>query len=988
MADKSNIYVIGDSVVGAMVAAYFAKNLPSDDYDITFFDDQRRENSNALYSSLHSDSRKLVEGLQLKEAHFISKTDAVFSLGEKNFGGVTGDYINTYCPYGLSLEGIDFLSVMQQLGETKSLKQWEDYNLAASMIRQGKFNPPDIKNRPIISDFSYGYQLDAEQFHKLLRSVAVSESVIMRDVKEIKRCYFDENKHGLIEFSSGEVGQPKLIIDASSDGFFVNFDEHWQASQSWDNSFLEVRTEPSSNFENHVSHRVSKNTIETQINLQSKTLTLSINDLGKGMKYKLGRLQQPWINNVVHLGKVYGLLPIMGAPLRINQIAIERLLALFPTEPTMISERREYNRLMTQAFDRFEDFQSLWLRKSGFRPEADIILSDDAAYRHKLFQARGRLPNFDDDLFFQDQWESLFLGQDIWPEHFTPLAHNLSDDTIKKFTDGFRSIVRSAISQMPSTSEFVTKHAATSVSNTSDKAQNNDNKEQAKISTMTSNQPIKSVVIAGGGTAGWMTAAALAKTLGETGINITLVESEAIGTVGVGEATIPNIATFNAMLGIDEASFMKATQATIKYGIEFVDWTRHGDSYFHPFGQHGHAMAGLSFHHIWHKLYTQRKADRIENYCATAMAAKHGKACLPARDPNSVMSSLSHAYQFDAGRYASFLRQYAEKLGVKRIEGKITDVDLDVESGFIKGLGLENNKNINADFFIDCTGFRALLTNKALEVGYNDWSHWLPCNSAQAISCEKAENIVPYTRATALKAGWQWRIPLQHRTGNGYVYASDYISDKDAADILLQNLDGEPLGAPKQLRFTTGQRKKIWHKNCVAIGLSAGFLEPLESTSIYLIQAGISRLLALFPDQEFNDIESDEYNTLMSREFEQVRDFLILHYIANERHGEPFWDYVRNMSIPESLQRKIDLFKHRGRFFRYDGDLFSETSWVAVFFGQNIIPAAYNPLVDGLPERGIEQALASLKSEIDQNIPRMPSHDEFLSRYCAAPDQN
>jgi len=342
---------------------------------------------------------------------------------------------------------------------------------------------------------------------------------------------------------------------------------------------------------------------------------------------------------------------------------------------------------------------------------------------------------------------------------------------------------------------------------------------------MSAASPLKSIVIAGGGTAGWMTAAALSRSLGCENISITLIESEAIGTVGVGEATIPNIASFNAMLGIDEATFMKATQATIKYGIEFVGWSKPEESYFHPFGQHGQAIAGLSFHHLWKKLYDHGAVDRI----------------------------------------------------------------------------------IEADFFIDCTGFRALLSNKALKVGYKDWSKWLPCDSAQAVASQKTSKTMPYTRATARKAGWQWRIPLQHRTGNGYVYASNYIDDQEVTDALLQKLDGEPLGAPKQLRFTTGQRETLWHKNCVAIGLSGGFLEPLESTSIYLIQAGISRLMALFPDQSFNPVERDEYNKLMSLEFEQVRDFLILHYIANEREGEPFWDYLRHMPIPDSLTRKIEL---------------------------------------------------------------------------------
>ena len=538
---------------------------------------------------------------------------------------------------------------------------------------------------------------------------------------------------------------------------------------------------------------------------------------------------------------------------------------------------------------------------------------------------------------------------------------------------------------MPKTIDFIQRHCPSSAPQASFNVDDEKSKTEEKNDAMTNAPPVKSIIIAGGGTAGWMTAAALIRTLGRDNVNITLIESEAIGTVGVGEATIPNIASFNAMLGIDEPTFMKATQATIKYGIEFVGWSKKEDSYFHPFGQHGHAMAGLSFHQLWKKLSENGRAQRIESYCATAMAAKHGKAGLPPRDPSSIMSSLSHAYQFDSGRYAKFLRHYAENLGVKRVEGKITDVDLLIDNGHIESLKLENGTTINGEFFIDCTGFSALLSNKVLDVGYKNWSHWLPCNSAQAVGSKKTAKIVPYTRATARIGGWQWRIPLQHRTGNGYVYASDFISDQDVTNTLLNSLDGDPLGHPKQLRFTTGQREEIWHKNCVAIGLSSGFLEPLESTSIYLIQAGISRLLALFPDTCFNPIEREEYNKLMSLEFEQVRDFLILHYVANERHGEPFWDYLRNMPIPDSLTRKIDLFKNKGGFFRYDGDLFSETSWVAVFLGQNIVPKGYNALVDGLPERELDQALASIRAEIDKSIPQMPSHDEFLSQYCPAP---
>lgn len=982
MAKKRNIYILGDNVIGAMAAAYVAKNLPSQDFDVTYFEGRSSDNTDALYSSLHADCRELIRDLQFNEAQFVSQTDAVFSLGEINNSVGNGNYINTYCPYGLSLEGVDFFSVMQKMGQTKSLKDWEAYNLAASMIKQNKFNPPDFKKRPIISDYSYGYQVDPKQLQALLREIAVNEGTTIKDINEVKRYDFDENQQAVIELQTGEIKQPDLIIDALSNPTFLELSDHWKSSSYLDRIYLNTEKISSSAFKNHVQHTVSENRLETQISLQSKSLALSISKTGSGTEVQLGHIEQPWLNNIVHLNKAYSFLPTLGAPFRLNRLAIKRLLALFPANSNMDAERNEYNSLMSRACKRFDDFQSLWLRGSGFKLKHQNALSEDALYRLKLFQARARLPNFDDDHLFQDQWQSLFLGQGIWPEHQTPLANDLSGATIKQFSEEFRAIVKSVTAKMPTTSEYIQKHAATV------KLDNSkiENEEHTKTKNMTSNDPIKSVIIAGGGTAGWMAAAALARTLGKSGIKITLVESDSIGTVGVGEATIPNIATFNAMLGIDEAEFMKATQATIKYGIEFSGWTRKGDSYFHPFGQHGFAMAGTSFHHIWHKLHKQGKASRIENYCASAMAAKHGKAGLPPRDPNSVMSALSHAYQFDSGQYAKFLRQYAEERGVERVEGKITDIDLGVESGFIESLVLDNDQTLKADFFIDCTGFRALLINKAMGIDYEDWSHWLPCDSAQAVSCHKTQDAVPYTRATARKAGWQWRIPLQHRTGNGYVYASDYISDEEATQTLLNHLDGEAFGNPKQLRFKTGMRQKLWHKNCVAIGLSSGFLEPLESTSIYLIQAGISRLLALFPDQGFNEVETAEYNKIMSIEFEQVRDFLILHYVANERHGEPFWDYVRNMPIPDSLKQKIDLFKHRGRFFRYDGDLFTETSWVAVFLGQNITPNAYSQVVDGLPEAQIEQTLASIKSEIARNIPNMPTHEEFLSRYCPAPD--
>ena len=494
--------------------------------------------------------------------------------------------------------------------------------------------------------------------------------------------------------------------------------------------------------------------------------------------------------------------------------------------------------------------------------------------------------------------------------------------------------------------------------------------------------PIKSILIVGGGTAGWMTAAALSRTLDTNRVSITLIESESVGTVGVGEATIPNILTFNHMLGLDEREFMSATQATMKLGIEFIDWGQKGEAYMHPFGSHGADMEGLPFHQFWNRLRAAGSNRPIEDYCISAVAAYANKFTLPVPDPRRVESRLNYAYQFDATLYAALLRKYSEERSVTRIEGKIVNVDLNNETGFIKSVHMENGTSYDADLYIDCSGFRGLLIEQALQCGYEDWSHWLPCDSAVAMSCEKEGPVTPYTKATAREAGWQWRIPLQHRVGNGYVYSSQYTTDAAATAMLENSLEGKPLSALKQLRFKTGRRKKFWHKNCVALGLSAGFMEPLESTSIYLIQAGITKLLALFPDTSFPQIEIDEYNKILNLEFEQIRDFLILHYVATKRTGEPFWDYVRNMSIPETLKVKIELFESRGRFFRYDGDLFTETSWVAVLLGQNIVPERCNPLVDSVDLYHIKQSLESMDRSIVKAVSHMPSHDQFLRQYC------
>ncbi len=493
----------------------------------------------------------------------------------------------------------------------------------------------------------------------------------------------------------------------------------------------------------------------------------------------------------------------------------------------------------------------------------------------------------------------------------------------------------------------------------------------------------RKIVILGGGTAGWMAAAVLANTLKGRG-SVRLVESPEIGTVGVGEATIPPIQFFNAVLGIDEREFVKQTQATFKLGIRFRDWTRLGHTYLHPFGHFGRDIESVSFHHYWLKLNGLGEAGPLDDYALAAVAARQGRYLRPGRESRPDSPILSYAFHFDAGLYARFLRGYAEQRGVERIEGRVVDVELRGEDGFITALKLDGERRIEGDFFIDCSGFRAVLIGQALGVGYEDWSHWLPCDRAMAVPCEGLEEITPYTRSTARAAGWQWRIPLQHRIGNGYVYSSGFISDDEAAATLLADLDGAPQSEPRPLKFTTGRRRKSWHKNCVAVGLSSGFMEPLESTSIHMIQTALFRMLALMPVGEVDPVSADEYNRLTAQEYEHIRDFLVLHYKATERDDTPFWTYCRTMPIPDPLRHKIELFRERGRVARFDGQLFAEPSWVAVFMGQGVTPRHYDPMVDVMDVDEVRARLKRLREQVAETAAAMPAHRAFIDRNCKA----
>jgi len=494
---------------------------------------------------------------------------------------------------------------------------------------------------------------------------------------------------------------------------------------------------------------------------------------------------------------------------------------------------------------------------------------------------------------------------------------------------------------------------------------------------------LKNIVIVGGGSAGWMTAAALSRMLSPENVSITLIESDKIGTVGVGEATIPDMLNFNAMLGINEAEFLKATNGTFKLGIEFIDWGKKGESYIHPFGNIGSDMQGIDFHQYWLHSKANGNPAPLQDYSMCAVAGIHNKFALPDPNPRSVLSQIRYAYHIDATLYAKYLRGYAERNGATRIEGKVVDVSLDSENGNIASLEMDSGSVIRGDFFFDCTGFRALLSEDTLNVPFTDWSHWLPCDSAQTLASERVGPLLPYTKATAKSAGWQWRIPTQTRTGNGLIYSSQYMEDDTAIDILMDGLDSSPLGEPRKIRFKTGCREKLWTKNCIAIGLSAGFLEPLESTSLFLIQQGISRFITLFPTADISPVVRDEYNKQMLKEFYQVRDFIILHYVATQRDDSPFWNYCRNMSIPDTLKGKIDLFSEAGRVFRYDDELFSKPSWIAVCLGQNIIPKTNDPIVATLPPEQVQHSLNSMQKAMVQAAQNMSSHEAFLERYGA-----
>lgn len=499
-----------------------------------------------------------------------------------------------------------------------------------------------------------------------------------------------------------------------------------------------------------------------------------------------------------------------------------------------------------------------------------------------------------------------------------------------------------------------------------------------------SHEPLRNIVIVGGGSAGWMTAAALANAL-QGSCAITLVESEEIGTVGVGEATIPPVKYFNARLGIDEATFLRETSGTFKLGIEFINWAREGQAYFHPFGQYGAEFDQVPFYQYWMREHLAGDPTPLDDYSMAWALSREGRFEHPSADKRLVQSTFDYAYHFDATLYARYLRGYAEARGVRRVEGKVTGVGQAGDTGFLTSVTLEDGQCFGGDLFIDCTGFFGLLIEKTLQTGYEDWSRWLPCDRAVAVPCAAAGGpLLPYTKSTARKAGWQWRIPLQHRVGNGYVYCSGFEQADQAQADLMASLERPALAEPRHLRFVTGRRRSFWNRNCVAIGLSAGFMEPLESTSLHLIQYGILRLLALFPDRAMSPLLAEEYNALTRAEYERIRDFLVLHYKATARTEGELWRYCANMEIPDRLAYKIEQFTAHGLISSDERELFTNPSWIAVYIGQGVIPRRAPSLASLRGAVPVAQRMAQVRAAMADAVAAAPAHEDYLLRYGAA----
>ncbi len=979
--------------------------------------------------------------LGIKEQALLSSCQGSYVLANKYIGWPSENhcFYSSDSPYGINYDRVEFQHYLTRLHlESNFSPKMDDFNISAACAKQGTFSHPVNDASSIKSTLSYRVNLHSGNYAALLRDNALAlgvqelqgqvEKVILHDSYNDT----DKDNHGFIkeiQLSHGEALTADFFIDCTGQvGQLISkalkvSDDCWQSrfpatnkvsfNLAYNDLSSAVNTIETCDFgwfslkslqnSQHVTcYYRAQDTSETEV-IEQVTKRLNIRDSKvisnlSNTQIKFGFKQRPWLKNCLSLATTLVRYETVNEDnFSFIRNDLLRWLKRLPTKHCPIAIAQSYNRETKQSYQDVCDFNQLtfhlstWRKTPFWQAVSQLAKSDQLAHSLRLFQHTGVFPLYEEQTIDKHRWISMLLGLNYWPKRVDPLVKNSNLLQIEQRIKGLAEHVTKVSQAQKNYKDYLHSYAPV-ITKTSNKNNIHKNCEQSNskdtmgINMSSEDKRIKKVVIVGGGTAGWMTAAALSKVLGKDFCDIQLIESDTIGTVSVGEASIPQIAQFNSILGIDENDFIKKTQSTFKLGIEFKGWTADGSSYFHPFGSFGRDMDAISFHHHWLKMYQQGKAPDLGEYSLAALAAEQGRFMRPQDMGNSPLSKITYAFHFDAILYAAYLRDFAEQRGVIRTEGKVIDVSLRNSDGFIDNVSLENGTKVEADLFIDCSGFRGLLIEGALKTGFIDWSEWLPCDSAVAMPCmaKTQESIKPFTRSTAQKAGWTWRIPLQHRIGNGYVYPSKYVSDDEAVSILRKQMEGEPIGEPNFLRWKTGIRKKAWHKNCIAIGLAAGFVEPLESTGLHLVQSSISKLLGLFPTKEFNQTDIDTYNEQSKSELEYIRDFIILHYKATDRDDSEFWRYCRDMPIPQRLQDKMDLYAANGRIYRRDNELFCEESWLAVMHGQGIKPRGYHPIVDTVAESEISRRLEHIRTVINKSARAMPMQQDFINKFCKA----
>jgi tryptophan halogenase len=979
--------------------------------------------------------------LGIKEKPLISACQGSYVLATK----YSGWYSENHCfyradsPYGIDFDRVEFQHHLARLHLESTYKpKVDDFNISAACAQQGTFSHPVSDSSSIKSRLSYGINLHSGNYAKILRNKAIALGVqeLQGQIKKINlhdsHDDAEQQNHGFIkniQLNNGEDLVADFFIDCTGQaGQLITkvlnvADECWQdrfpatnklsfnvelsdlssAANTTETADFGWFSRKSLQTTQHLTcyYRAKETGEEEVVEQVKKRLNITDNNIISKIshtKIKPGFKHTPWLKNCLSLAT--SLVSYEGVnedDFCFIRNDLLRWLKRLPTQNCPKPLIRSYNAETKQCYQDICDFNQLpfhlstWRKTPFWLMTRQLSKSDQLGQSLRLFKHTGVLPLYEHQTIDKHRWIAMLLGLSYWPKRVDPLVKNSNLLKIEQRIGVLAEHITKIAQVQKNYKDYLHTYAPAIISNL-DKSENIKNCDQANTrdtmgNTMSSEEKrIKKVVIVGGGTAGWMTAAALSKVLGKDFCDIQLIESDTIGTVSVGEASIPQIAQFNSILGIDENDFIKKTQSTFKLGIEFKGWTADGSSYFHPFGSFGKDMDAISFHHHWLKMYQQGKAPNLGEYSLAALAAEQGRFMRPQDMGNSPLSKITYAFHFDATLYAAYLRDFAEQRGVIRTEGKVVDVSLRNSDGFIDNVSLENGDKVEADLFIDCSGFRGLLIEGALKTGFIDWSEWLPCDSAVAMPCmaKSQESIKPYTRSTAQKAGWTWRIPLQHRVGNGYVYPSKYVSDDEAVSILREQMEGEPIGEPNFLRWKTGIREKAWNKNCIAIGLAAGFVEPLESTGLHLVQSSISKLLGLFPTKEFNQTDIDTYNEQSKSELEYIRDFIILHYKATDRDDSEFWRYCRDMPIPQRLQDKMDLYAANGRIYRRDNELFCEESWLAVMHGQGIKPEGYHPIVDTVADSEISRRLEHIRTVINKSASAMPMQQDFINKFCKA----